>query len=80
MLFLLHVLTKNKIQRVNVCLIVLAQGKYLFAYNLQSLQQPFLILPQKNKFCTNVNLSEKNVRSCKLVNDLIWEKNHLEQP
>lgn len=80
MLFLLHVLTDNKIQRVNLCLIVSVQGKYLFAYNLQIFQQPFLVLSQKNKFCKNVNLSEKSERSCKLVNGLIWGKNHLEQP
>lgn len=74
MLFFLHVLTENKIQRVNLCLMVLAQGKYLFAYNLQTYQNPFLVLSQKNKFCKNVNLSEKSVRSCKFVNGLIWGK------
>lgn len=64
---------------MNLCLIVLAQGKYLFAYNLQSFHQPFSVLPPKNTFCKNVNLSEKSEKSCKLVNGLIWEKNHLEQ-
>lgn len=49
MLFLLHILTENKIQRMNLCLILLAQGKYLLAYNLQSSQQSFLVPPHPPK-------------------------------